>query len=216
MIKTKQLALINNVVKSFHEGETTGHDWFHIQRVVKMAKKIALAENADVVKVEIIALLHDVADYKLNNGDEKVGLEKISNLLKSINFDEHEIMEIMEDIKNISFKGGNNCAINQSFESKIVQDADRIDALGAIGIARAFAYGGSKHRELYNPAIKPQLIQTVQEYQNSKAPTLNHFYEKLLLLKDKMNTTTAKQIATQRHDFLEDFLKQFYQEWNDG
>ncbi|MGE0561777.1 MAG: HD domain-containing protein [Flavobacteriales bacterium] len=213
MTKNQQLIAIRAFAQSFHQTDATGHDWFHISRVVNVAKKIAEAEHADVVKVEIVALLHDIADYKMNNGDESIGFEKITRFLLSLAFTPEEINEIITDIKNISFKGGNNVVSDQSITSKIVQDADRIDAIGAIGVARTFAYGGSKKRMMYDPEIKPQLHQTAEEYKNSTAPTINHFYEKLLLLKDKMNTQTAKQIAEQRHLFLEYFLTQFFNEW---
>jgi uncharacterized protein len=213
MTKDEQLKLTEQFAQSFHTGEATGHDWFHIQRVVNVAVKIAKIEHVNVFKVSLIALLHDVADYKLNNGDETIGFNKITDFLKSIELEDQEIQSIITDIKNISFKGGNNKVVNQSIESKIVQDADRLDALGAIGIARTFAYGGSKKRVLYDPEIKPQLIQTTEEYKNSNAPTINHFYEKLLLLKDHMNTNAAKEMAKERHLFLEQFLEQFYKEW---
>lgn len=213
MITNHQLIAIREFAKSFHLIDATGHDWFHISRVVNVAKQIALAENVDVDKVEVVALLHDIADYKMNNGDENIGFEKITQFLTAIDFTQDQISEIITDIKNISFKGGNNDNSNQSITSKVVQDADRIDAIGAIGIARTFAYGGSKKRMMYDPEIKPQLHQTAEEYKNSTAPTINHFYEKLLLLKDKMNTNTAKQIAEQRHLFLEQFLAQFFKEW---
>lgn len=214
MINSKQLNAIHNFAKSFHLHDSSGHDWWHIYRVVNMAKRIALAEKADVNKVEIIALLHDIADYKLNNGNETLGFSKITDLLSSLDMSINDIESIIIDIKNISFKGGNNLVTNQTIESKIVQDADRLDAIGAIGIARTFAYGGSKNRIMYDPEIKPATNQTVEQYKNSTAPTLNHFYEKLLLLKDKMNTKTAQKIAEKRHLFLEQFLNQFFEEWD--
>lgn len=213
MKKNNQLLEIQKFAKSFHLHDSTGHDWWHIYRVVNMAKKIAVSENADINQVEMVALLHDIADYKMNNGDETLGFTKITDFLTSIEFSVQEIDSIITDIKNISYKGGNNEVFNQSIESKIVQDADRLDAIGAIGVARTFAYGGSKHRMMYDPDIHPALHQTVEQYKNSTAPTINHFYEKLLLLKDKMNTATAKQIAEKRHLFLEQFLNQFFEEW---
>ncbi|MCC7331831.1 MAG: HD domain-containing protein [Flavobacteriales bacterium] len=213
--ESEKLTKTKNFAHSFHHGEGTGHDWFHVQRVNKMAIKIAEFEGVNSFKVSIIALLHDVADYKLNNGDENIGYQKIKKFLSSIDFNNQEIESIIKDIKEISFMGGNNIVDNQSIESKIVQDADRLDALGAIGIARAFAYGGSKNRLLFDPSCKPNLNQTKAEYKNSNAPTINHFYEKLLVLKDKMNTSYAIQIAEERHAFLEIFLEQFYKEWGD-
>lgn len=214
MKKNNQLLEIQKFAKSFHLHDSTGHDWWHIYRVVNMAKKIAVSENANPIQVEMVALLHDIADYKMNNGDETIGFTKITDFLTSIEFSVQEMESIITDIKNISYKGGNNEVLNQSIESKIVQDADRLDAIGAIGVARTFAYGGSKHRMMYDPDIHPALHQTTEQYKNSTAPTINHFYEKLLLLKDKMNTTTAKQIAEKRHQFLEQFLNQFFEEWN--
>lgn len=215
MTKEQQLTKIKAFAKSFHLNEGTGHDWFHIERVTNLANKIALSEQVDYFYVSIVALLHDVADYKLNNGDENSGFIKITNFLSSIDFSKNEIDNIIQDIKNISFKGGNNKSENQSLVSKIVQDADRLDALGAIGIARAFAYGGSKKRLLYDPEVSPQKNQNAEQYKNSNAPTINHFYEKLLLLKDLMNTATGKKLAQKRHVFLEQFLEQFYSEWNE-
>lgn len=215
MTKAQQLNKILDFAKSFHLNEGTGHDWFHIQRVNNLAIKIATIEKVDTFYVSIVALLHDIADYKLNDGDENIGFIKINDFLKSIKFSENQINSIIQDIKHISFKGGNNLVDSQSICSKIVQDADRLDALGAIGIARAFAYGGSKKRLLYDPEIKPQTNQNTEQYKNSNAPTINHFYEKLLLLKDLMNTRTGKILAERRHQFLEQFLKQFYSEWNE-
>lgn len=213
MTENQHLIAIREFAQSFHLYDSTGHDWWHIYRVVNIAKKIAASENANAIQVEIVALLHDIADYKMNNGDETIGFTKISNFLTLIGISVQEIESIITDIKNISYKGGNNEVLNQSIESKIVQDADRLDAIGAIGVARTFAYGGSKHRMMYDPKIHPALHQTTEQYKNSTAPTINHFYEKLLLLKDKMNTTTAKQIAEKRHLFLQQFLNRFFEEW---
>lgn len=215
MTKELQLNQILDFAKSIHLNEGTGHDWFHIERVNNLAMKIATIETVDTIYVSMVALLHDVADHKLNNGDENIGFIKISEFLKSILFTQEEIDSIIQDIKHISFKGGNNNNDNQSNASKIVQDADRLDALGAIGIARTFAYGGSKKRLLYDPEVKPKLNQNTEQYKNSNAPTINHFYEKLLLLKDLMNTKTGKLLAEKRHQFLEQFLEQFYNEWNE-
>jgi uncharacterized protein len=191
-----------------------GHDWFHIERVYKNALLIAEGEDCDVTVVKLGALLHDIADSKFHNGDETVGPKTARTFLEAQNVTEETILHVIAIIENISFKGGN---FEQQFRSKeleIVQDADRLDALGAIGIARTFNYGGFKNRTLYNPEIAPKLSQSKEEYKKSDAPTINHFYEKLLLLKDKMNTDTGKKIAKKRHDFMVHFLAQFYAEWD--
>jgi uncharacterized protein len=191
-----------------------GHDWFHIERVYKNAVEISKGEDVDIQVVKLAALLHDIADSKFNDGDETVGPKIAINFLESHNIEENTIKHVVNIIENISFKGGN---FNSNFNSKeleIVQDADRLDAIGAIGIARAFNYGGFKNRLLYDPEILPNLQMTKEEYKHSKAPTINHFYEKLLLLKNKMNTKKGKKMAEERHAFMENFLKQFYAEWN--
>ncbi len=191
-----------------------GHDWFHIERVYKNALLIAQHENCDLTVVQLGALLHDIADSKFHDGDETVGPKTARAFLESQQVDEATINHVISIIENISFKGGNFEKKFNSKELEIVQDADRLDALGAIGIARTFNYGGFKNRPLYNPEIQPNLTMSKEEYKNSAAPTLNHFYEKLLLLKDRMNTETGKKIALERHRFMEDFLGQFYGEWN--
>lgn len=190
-----------------------GHDWFHVERVYKNAILIAQEETCDILIVKLGALLHDVADSKFNNGDETIGPSIARNFLKSQNVSEEIISHVIEIIENISFKGGNFEKKFNSKELEIVQDADRLDALGAIGIARTFNYGGYKNRPLYNPNIQPKMNMNKEEYKNSEAPTLNHFYEKLLLLKDKMNTPTGKKLAEKRHKYMELFLAQFYAEW---
>lgn len=191
-----------------------GHDWWHIFRVWQLSKRIAETEKADMLVVELGALLHDIADAKFHNGDERVGPEKARNFLLSINVNEKIIIHVERIITNISFKGGRVIQQFKSLELDIIQDADRLDAIGAIGIARTFNYGGFKNREIYNPGIQPNLNLTKEEYKNSTAPTLNHFYEKLLLLKDRMNTATGRKMAEQRHQFLELFLDEFYAEWD--
>lgn len=190
-----------------------GHDWFHIERVFKNAVLIAQEEVCDVTVVKLGALLHDIADSKFHDGDEEIGPKTARNFLESENVSEEIIEHVIQIIRNISFKGGNFEKNFASKELEIVQDADRLDALGAIGIARAFNYGGFKNRALYNPTISPKLNMTKEEYKKSDSPTLNHFYEKLLLLKDKMNTETGKKLAQERHRFMETFLSQFYAEW---
>ncbi len=201
-------------VKKELENAEGGHDWFHIERVYKNAVLIANGENCDILIVQLGALLHDIADSKFHDGDETVGPIKARLFLESKNVSENTITHVVNIIENISFKGGHETKKFSSLELDIVQDADRLDAIGAIGVARTFNYGGFKNRAIYNPEIKPNLNMSKEEYKNSDAPTINHFYEKLLLLKDKMNTKTGKEIAAQRHDFMELFLNQFYAEWN--
>ena len=191
-----------------------GHDWFHIERVYKNALLIAEGEECNLTVIKLGALLHDIADSKFHNGDETIGPKVARTFLESQNVSEDIILHVIAIIENISFKGGNFEKKFHSKELEIVQDADRLDAIGAIGIARAFNYGGFKNRPLYNPNIQPNLNMSKEEYKNSEAPTLNHFYEKLLLLKDKMNTETGKKIAQKRHDFMITFLSQFYSEWD--
>ncbi len=211
------MALIDNTilfVKQQLENAEGGHDWFHIERVYKNALLIAQEEeDCDLTVVKLSALLHDIADSKFHNGDEQVGPKTARTFLESQGVSEEIIAHVIAIIENISFKGGNFEKQFHSKELDIVQDADRLDAIGAIGIARTFNYGGFKNRPLYNPAIQPNLNMNKEEYKNNNAPTINHFYEKLLLLKDKMNTETGKQIAEKRHAYMVNFLSQFYAEW---
>lgn len=203
-----------NFVKTELKNAEGGHDWFHIERVYKNTLLIAKQEKADITIVSLAALLHDIADPKFNNGDETIGPRVASEFLLKHNVDSEIIEHVTQIIENMSFK--NSFDLNPSFTSKemeVVQDADRLDAIGAIGIARCFNYGGFKDRPLYNPEIKPNLKMSKSEYKTSDAPTINHFYEKLLLLKDQMNTKTGKRIALERHKYMEGFLKQFYGEW---
>jgi uncharacterized protein len=211
------MSLIDNTilfVKQKLENAEAGHDWFHMERVYKNALLIAEGETCDLMIVKLGALLHDIADSKFNDGDETVGPKVAREFLESQKVSEEIIEHVVNIIENISFKGGNFEKKFTSKELEIVQDADRLDAIGAIGIARTFNYGGFKNRQLYNPTIAPKLNMTKEEYKKSEAPTLNHFYEKLLLLKDKMNTETGKRIAQERHKFMELFLSQFYAEWD--
>jgi uncharacterized protein len=194
------------------ENAEGGHDWWHIHRVWTNARYIAQNEDCDLLVVELAALLHDIADSKFHNGDEEIGPATAANFLNSINVSADIVEHVQQIIRHMSFKASFDKAGFYSNELAIVQDADRLDAIGAIGIARAFTYGGFKDREIYNPNIKPNLNMTKEEYKNTTAPTINHFYEKLLLLKDKMNTGTGKRMALQRNNFMEDFLKQFYSE----
>ncbi|MEW7278006.1 HD domain-containing protein [Aquimarina sp. 2201CG1-2-11] len=190
-----------------------GHDWFHIQRVYKNTKLIAKDEAVDILIVSLGALLHDIADSKFYDGDETIGPRMAREFLVDLQVQSSVIDHVIKIIENISFKGGNTKQHFRSPELEVVQDADRLDAIGAIGIARCFNYGGFKNRGLYDPQIRPNLSMSKEEYKASTAPTINHFYEKLLLLKDRMNTKTGKKIAEERHRFMEQYLDQFYKEW---
>jgi len=190
-----------------------GHDWFHIERVWKNAILIASEEKVDLEIVELAALLHDIADSKFHRGDEEIGPHTARKFLEAQGLKQDRIQQVVDIVRHISFKGGNENLGYNSPELSVVQDADRLDAIGAIGIARAFNYGGFKARGIYDPDILPNLSMSKEEYKNSSSPTLNHFYEKLLLLADRMNTVTGKKLAKKRHRFLEKFLEQFYKEW---
>ncbi|WP_298526805.1 HD domain-containing protein [uncultured Christiangramia sp.] len=212
---TEELLIEHTIayVKETLQNAEGGHDWFHIERVYKNSLNIAASEEADLLVVKLGALLHDIADSKFHGGDDTVGPAKAREFLKTQKVSEEIIDHVVKIIENISFKGGNVQQQFKSLELDIVQDADRLDAMGAIGISRTFNYGGFKNRSLYDPDIAPKLQMSKEEYKASLAPTINHFYEKLLLLKERMNTTTAKKIAEQRHAFMENFLDQFYAEW---
>lgn len=200
-------------VKTTLANAEAGHDWFHIERVYKTALTINKVEKADTLTISLAALLHDIADSKFNNGDEEIGPQKAGDFLTSINVSPEIVNEVKLIIKNLSFKASLGTIDYASKELDVVQDADRLDAIGAIGIARAFTYGGFKNRVLYDPEIKPNLNMTKEEYKNTTAPTINHFYEKLLLLKDLMKTETGKLMAQERHNFMLLYLEQFYAEW---
>ena len=213
MEKDKIVESTIEFVKNKLKNAEGGHDWWHIYRVWNSAKLIAKTEHVNPLIVELGALLHDIADSKFNDGDETIGPKIARKFLQSENLDEKTILHVIDIIENISFKGGKEIQKFKSLELDVIQDADRLDALGAIGIARTFNYGGFKNREIFNPEIPPNLEMTKEEYKNSTAPTINHFYEKLLLLKDRMNTKTGRKIALERHAFMEEFLSQFYKEW---
>lgn len=193
--------------KLYKEG--SGHDWFHIKRVYNLATYICEKEGGDKFIIKMASLLHDIDDWKFSNNNKTT-----ESFLKSISVDEESIYKIMNIITTMSYKGGVVNSYQNNLEGKIVQDADRLDAMGAIGIARAFTYGGSKNRLMYNPHIKPKNFQNLDEVKNLDNHTINHFYEKLLKLKDLINTDTAKQIAEERHRFMEIYLDEFYYEWN--
>ena len=208
------ITLTINFVKQKLEGAEAGHDWFHIERVWKLSKKIAEKEGGNLEVIELSALLHDIADPKFHNGDETLALKISQNFLEEIHVNAELIEQVLFVIKNISFKNRAEAPENPPLELQIVQDADRLDAIGAIGIARTFNFGGFKNNLMYHPEIKPNLGMNKEEYKKSNGTTINHFYEKLLLLKDLMNTETAKRIASERHDFMLQFLDEFYKEWN--
>ncbi len=203
----------SDFVRQTLAGAEGGHDWWHIYRVWRSAQKIAAEENADLFTVELAAFLHDIADPKFHDGDEEIGPKMARDFLEKQCVELPVLEQVDKIIRNISFK---NSFENPGFRSKelaVVQDADRLDAIGAIGIARAFNYGGFKNCQLYDPGIPPNQVLTKEEYKKSISPTINHFYEKLLLLKDLMNTTAGKRIAEERHRFMEIYLDQFYNEW---
>ncbi len=208
------LTLTINFVKEKLEGAEAGHDWFHIERVWKLSKKIAEKEGGNLEVIELSALLHDIADPKFHNGDETLALKISQNFLEEIHVEDELIEQVLFVIKNISFKNRAEAPENPPLELQIVQDADRLDAIGAIGIARTFNFGGFKNNLMYHPEIKPNLGMNKEEYKKSNGTTINHFYEKLLLLKDLLNTDTAKNIADHRHQFMLQFLEEFYNEWN--
>lgn len=211
-----QKTLIQNTVDFVKEkliGAEAGHDWFHMERVWKLSKKIAANEQCNLMVVELSALLHDIADPKFHNGDETLALKISQEFLESQEVAPEITSQVLFIIKNISFKNRGEVPENLPLELKIVQDADRLDAIGAIGIARTFNFGGFKNNLMYHPDIQPKLNMTKEEYKKNEGTTINHFYEKLLLLKDLMNTETAKKIASERHDLMVSFLDEFYKEW---
>jgi len=212
MDKQKIINKTATYIKGLLSGEGSGHDWWHILRVWNNAKHISKYEKVDTFVVELAALLHDIADWKFNNGDENIGAIKARRWLESLDVDSKIVDQVCEIVTSSSYKGAKVKSKIKTLEGKVVQDSDRLDAIGAIGIGRAFAYGGLINREMYNPSIKAQTHKTAEQYKNSNSNTINHFYEKLLLLKDLMNTETAKKIAKDRHKFMEVFLERFYQE----
>ena len=215
MNKKEIIKKTESFVKKHLKGDVTGHDWWHIDRVRKMALRIAKKEkNVDLFVVQLAALLHDIADWKFHGGDETIGIKLAEEWLKRLKVEEEIISRVCEIIREISFKGAEVKSKMKTKEGMIVQDADRLDAIGAVGIARCFATGAKLNREIYNPEIKPRLHKTFEEYKKAKSTSINHFYEKLLLLKDLMNTKTAKKIAEKRHKFMEQFLDRFFKEWN--
>lgn len=205
---------ITELIKSQFEGEASGHDWHHIERVYKMALIIWESEGGDKEVIEAASLLHDISDHKLNGGLLNHGGKVGRDILESLGCEENFIDKVVHVIDNVSYKGAKTNTYELSLEGKIVQDADRLDAIGAIGIARVFAYGGKKGQPIYDPNITPVLHSTFEEYANSKTTSINHFHEKLLLLTDRLNTATAKKIGIQRHNLMLNYLDAFEQEWN--
>ena len=195
-------------------GDSSGHDWWHIFRVWTLAKKIAVEEKAQIETVELGALLHDIADWKFHGGDDSIGPTMAQEFLNNNDVDPQVIESVVDIVSTISYKGAGVATPMKTLEGKIVQDADRLDAIGALGIARTFAYGGYKNRLIYHPDEKPVLHQSYTDYKKNEGHTINHFYEKLLLLRERMNTKTGKQIADGRHQFMQKFLEQFYREWD--
>ena len=207
----QQINKTESFIRNLLEGEGSGHDWWHIHRVRNNALNIAEKYDVSIFIIEMAALLHDIADHKFHDGNETIGLKKAQEWLISIDVSDKIIQDILEIMSQVSFSSGQ---VPNSLEGKIVQDADRLDAIGAIGIARTFAYGGYKKREIYNPEIPPIEDQTLEAYKKNTDPTINHFYDKLLKLQDLMNTKEAKVIAEKRHSYMQDFLTQFYDEWD--
>jgi uncharacterized protein len=209
----KIIQRIAEKVRKALENEGSGHDWWHVYRVWNMARRIAKEESADTFVVQIAALLHDIGDWKFHHGDDTIGPRMARRILSKQGLSEEIIDHVCEIIRTAPFKGADVKTKMHTLEGKVVQDADRLDAIGAIGIARAFAYGGYKNRPIYNPNQKPVLHRTKEEYLKCESPTINHFYEKLFLLKDLMNTKTAKKISKERHKFVEKYLSRFFEEW---
>lgn len=214
MEKEEIIPAIVNLIQVKFKDEPSGHDWWHIYRVWKTSLKIAEKEQANRFVIELAALLHDIADWKFHEGDEKAGGKEARKILKRFNIDEALVDHVVEIVDSVSYKGAGVETKMRTIEGQIVQDADRLDAIGAIGIARTFAYGGSKNRCMYNPEVSPELHENFDAYKASKSHTINHFHEKLLLLKDRMNTITGKRMAEERHCYMETFLAQFHKEWN--
>lgn len=213
MNQTDAVQLVAAEVRSRLEGEGSGHDWWHILRVWNMAKHLCEVERADFFVVELAALLHDIADWKFHDGDDTVGPRVAREILTEHGIEPTIIDHVVNIISTLSFKGAGVPTPMETLEGKVVQDADRLDAIGAIGIARTFAYGGNKNREMYNPEQEPTQHDSKEAYFHNNSHTINHFYEKLLLLKDRMNTEAAKSIAQGRHEFMEEYLERFYREW---
>lgn len=201
-------------VKEKLHNQESGHDWWHVYRVWQNAKQIGVKENADMYVVELAALLHDIADYKFHDGDLTVGPRVAREWLEKLNIEEGVIQHIADIIENLSYKGADVENKISTKEGMVVQDADRLDAIGAMGIARCFSYSGFKGNPLHDPEVEPKMHTSFEEYKKNVSPAINHFYEKLLLLKDRMNTVTAKKMAEERHNYMQGYLDQFLAEWD--
>ena len=212
MLEHRLITAIAANVRQRMEGEGSGHDWWHVHRVWRMAERIGTDERADLLVVSLAALLHDIADWKFHGGDDSVGPRVAAEMLRRHGTPEAIIGRVAQIVAEVSFKGAGVPSVPSTLEGSAVQDADRLDAIGAIGIARAFAYGGHRGQPLYDPAIEPVMHSSKEAYARSRGPTINHFHEKLLLLKDLMNTQTARTIAESRHRFMEEYLKRFHEE----
>lgn len=210
------LKQIETIVRDKFSNQEGSHDWFHIDRVRRTALYLQSIEGGSAECIELAALLHDYSDHKYNGGDFDAGSREVLQLLRSLGASANLAQQVAQIVSVVSYKGAHVPDSMTSLEGQIVRDADRLDAIGAIGIARAFSYGGSKGRALYDPNIAPTLHQSKEAYAQDKGHTINHFYEKLLLLKDRMETPTAKKLAAQRHAVMEQFIVQFRQEWNPG
>ncbi|HVV67153.1 MAG TPA: HD domain-containing protein [Candidatus Saccharimonadales bacterium] len=201
-------------VRKKFETDSSGHDWWHMYRVWQLAKSIAATEKeADLFVVELGALLHDVADWKLHDGDEEGGVKVAREWLESLGVEKRVVDHVEDIMRTVSFQGANIPPAMKTIEGKIIHDADKLDAMGAVGIARAFAYGGAHNHMMHDPEVKPEAHNDFESYKNSKSPSITHFYEKLLLLKDRMYTKTARQMAEHRHQYMEQYLEEFYAEW---
>lgn len=212
-----EMNIINNTINFVQQkldGAEAGHDWFHIERVWKLSRHLQQKEGGDLLVIELAALLHDIADPKFHDGEETIAATIATEFLSEQKVEQEILEKVIFILKNMSFKNRNDAPKDLPLELKIVQDADRLDAIGAIGIARTFNFGGYKNNLMYDPAIEPQLHQSKEDYKKSNGTTINHFYEKLLLLKDLLNTSAAKEIAEHRHQFMLLFLAEFYKEWN--
>lgn len=213
MTDEERVTTLAEQVRQKFENEGSGHDWWHMARVWKMAERIGSEEKADMPVVSLAALLHDIADWKFYGGDDTVGPRVAREMLVSLDTSDPVVERVCKIISEVSFKGAGVNTEPSTLEGKVVQDADRLDAIGAIGIARTFAYGGHKGRPIYDPNMKPVFHASKEEYMKNQSHTINHFYEKLLLLKDSMNTEAGRRIAEERHAFMEQFLGRFFEEW---
>ena len=213
-MKMRKISELKNIIQRKFEGEGTGHDWYHIDRVCQLASYIQQYEGGDPEVIAVSCLLHDLSDHKFNGGDFEQGAIESSKLLEDLGYSTSFIQRVADIVKNVSFKGNGVPDNMNSLEGKIVQDADRLDAIGAIGIARTFAYGGHIGQPIYDPSISPTKHDSKEAYITQRTHTVNHFYEKLLLLKDRMHTNTARKIAADRHELMISFLSDFYKEWD--